>query len=75
MYLLIYCDEDGRLDFVKYEKKDSLLSDLEENHYGDIGFYDHVPDADKMCRDNRVLIIKGDVVTPKPIEVVKKYEI
>ena len=74
MYFLIHCSEDGDVSVDKYEK-DALLLAIKENYYGDIGFFDKMPDGGVMYWGNRVLIIKGEIVIPKPVEVVKKYEI
>jgi len=74
MYFLIHCSEDGDVSVAKYEK-DALLSAIKENYYGDIGFFDKMPDENIQYWGNKVLIIKGEIVTPKPVEVIKKYEI
>lgn len=75
-YFVIYCGEDGDVLVDRYEK-DVLLDALKENYYGGIGFFDKMPDDnDPQCwPNNKALIIKGDIVTPKPVDVVREYEI
>lgn len=73
MYFLIHCSEDGDIS-VKQYSKDELLRLLKDEDYGFIEFFDKMP-KDSPVYWEKVLIIKGEIMCPKPIEVVKQYEI
>jgi len=51
-----------------------------DSYYGKLhGFYDKVPEQDSGCwfkegGKNKLLIIKGEIVVPKPSQVVTKFE-
>jgi len=57
--------------------KEELEKRLAEKHWGDdIQFLDDMPiQSDTNYWETKFLIIKGDIVVPKPIEVVKLYEV
>jgi hypothetical protein len=44
-------------------------------HYGEVGFLPKIEESDTNYWGDNILIIKGDIIVPKPIEVVKEYEI
>ena len=71
-YFLIYSSEDG-ISVTPY-KKDDLLEVLKENRE----YYEYVSDLsehDPEYWEGNVLIIKGEIITPKPIKVVEEYEV
>lgn len=48
----------------------------EDPYYGSREFFDKMPtERDTNYWGNNVLIIKGEIVTPKPKEVVTRYDI
>lgn len=74
MYFVIQCSEDGDVSVIEYEK-DELLSLINAEDCGDGSFFDTMPESDLQYWKNKTLIIKGDIVSPKPVKVVKEYEI
>lgn len=73
-YYLIFCDEDGDVSVEEYIKPD-LLKALQDEDYGPIGFIDKLGDNDPQYWGNNALIIKGEIVKPKPKTVFKELEI
>lgn len=74
-YFLIY-NSDGDTH-VKTVSKERLLEDLDNGDYGeDPIFLDEIPQSDtNYWGEERYLIIKGNIVTPKAKEVVTKHDI
>ncbi len=76
-YFIICSDEDG-MDIYQYsrEELEELLNDEdhEKTH-----FFDHVPTSDKGCwtegPENSILIIKGEIIVPKAVTKVTKFEV
>lgn len=61
---------------VREYTREELLKEIEENAWGrDADFMDKIDDADTNYWGGSILIIKGKIVNPKPVEVVTKYEI
>ena len=79
-YFVISCSEDGHA-FVDVYDRDRLLTDLKlkDQTWGpDVSFIPAAGldgNADPAYWENNILIIKGEIVVPKPIDVVKEYEI
>lgn len=62
--------------FVDVLSKEELISRLNKNYYGDgVNFFDEIEDTDTNYWGNRIAIIKGELITPTPKEVVKSFEI
>jgi hypothetical protein len=58
--------------------KEEFLKDIEDGSYGsDAVFLDEIPENNdtNYWGENTYLVIKGNIVTPKPVEVVTKFEI
>lgn len=82
-YFLIKSDEDGT-EIVQLEAEE-LLKRITPDENGDtyygsgLEFLDKVPNSDKGCwmdmSENAMLIIKGEIIKPKKIQVVSKYEL
>jgi hypothetical protein len=71
---------EGPLSWQEVEKR-ITPNPKEENltHYGELdGFFDKVPEQDHGCwfrvSGNKLLIIKGEIVVPKPVAVATKFE-
>ncbi|MFW6246628.1 MAG: hypothetical protein ACOC22_00430 [bacterium] len=65
---------DGDTHVCQYSKE-GLLKAIEEGEFYE-GIFDEMPDTiDTNYWCGKSLIIKGEVVSPKPKEVVTKYEI
>ena len=60
---------------VREYTKEQLLAEIEENAWGDAIPIEKIVDADTNYWGGDILIIKGKIVTPKPKEVVTKYEV
>jgi len=56
--------------------KEQLLKAIQENYWGDRVTFDKLPkDNDTNYWGEGLLIIKGRIVTPKPEQVITKYNI
>lgn len=83
-YFIITSSEDGisiegPLDEDGVQKRLALDSEG-QNYYNTRGFHDRVPEQDKGCfmdraDERKMLLIKGEIVTPRPVEVVTKYKL
>ncbi len=79
MYFVITSGEDGTLvREMDKEQLQNVIRDLQES-YAQPVFLDHVPESDKGCwmgvDEGAILIIKGEIIQPKPLKVVTEYEI
>lgn len=82
MYFLIRCTEDGIS--IKQLTEAQLKADIKENieecspeyHYQ---FMKKIPEIDKGCwfraPESGVVIIKGEIIVPKPKKVVTEYDL
>ena len=71
MYYII-SNSDGDTT-VKEVSKSELLERMEENYYGGEPLTEIPNNYDTNYWGEGILIIKGKIVTPEPIEVVKKF--
>jgi hypothetical protein len=71
-FIITNSDGDTYVDTVT---KDELIKRLEENYYGNVDFLTSAPKNYTNYWGDGVLIIKGEVVTPNPVEVVTKFNI
>lgn len=62
---------------VRIVSKERLLKDLDNGDYGEYPiFLDSIPQSDtNYWGEERYLIIKGSIVTPKAKQVITKHEI
>lgn len=74
MYFLIHVTEDGDV-YVKQYKKDDLLKVIKDGYFGDMSFLEHIEEENPQYWGANTLIIRGEIVTPKPVEVVTDYEL
>lgn len=74
-YFLIHSGEDG--GSAEKLSKEELLNRITENYYGeDAKILNEVPEDGNMeYWGDSILIIKGEIVTPEPVELVKSYDI
>jgi hypothetical protein len=78
MYFIIYnSDGDTRVEqFSKEELTKRITPDGDgDTDYGDAGFIEELKESDTNFWGENMLIIKGDIVSPKAKDVVKSYEI
>ena len=75
MYFVI-TNSDGDTNVTPFTKE-ALEAAIAENYWGeDVTYLEKIPNpTDTNYWGVSVLIIKGDVVVPKPVETVIKYEI
>jgi len=73
-YFLIVCSEDGDISVTPYNKDELLEAIIEEDH-DYIKFMQNIKDTNPQYWGNSRLIIKGEIVTPEPKDVVKEYDI
>lgn len=72
MYFLIY-NSDGDTHVVPMTRQ-QLLARLNDGEFGN-GFMAKVQDTDTGLWSDRCLLIKGEIVTPKPVQTVTEYAI
>ena len=78
LYFVVSSSEDG-ID-VQAMKSEQLKRAIKEEYWGsEMSFVDEVPETDKGCflgtDEGAILIIKGEIVVPKPKTVVKEWEV
>ncbi len=74
MYAVIRNTEDGvRVDFLS---KEDLEQRLNEQYYGRMKISTKLPDTvDEYFADDTLVIVKAELVQPKPVTVITKYEV
>jgi hypothetical protein len=73
-YITIHNGEGDTI--VNHLSKGELLKRLKENYWGeDIKFLGNLPNGDTNYWGCNLLIIKGEIVTPKAVEKVVEYDI
>jgi hypothetical protein len=80
MYFWISVSEDGdiRIEKMKREQVVEAINVLANEHEGQLNFLTDITDNDPMYWPNKGtinLLIKGNIVEPKPIQLVTKYEL
>ena len=70
----IISNSDGDTTVTEMTKPELLLA-IEENYWGDRLCLGDIPRGDTNYWGESILIIKGKIVTPDPVEVVRKYDI
>lgn len=80
-YFAIYINMDGDIN-VRSLGKTNLENALNEEYWGNPVFLGEVPDSDpqywlknKKGSPGALLIIKGEIVKPKPVHIVKSWEV
>jgi hypothetical protein len=74
MYFVIHNGEGDTI--VDAITKDVLLERIGDGYWGDVTFLDKLPDdKDTNHWGCNVLIIKGSVVTPQPVNVITEFKI
>lgn len=62
-------DKETLVDRIKPEEGEKFC------YYGEVGFMDKIKDNDTNYWGNNILIIKGEIISPKPKKVVETYEV
>jgi hypothetical protein len=74
-YFVISCSEDGETT-VEVMDKETLLERIGEEYWGSKEVLTEIPEnTDTNYWGNGMLIIKGKMVTPKPEQIVTRYNI
>jgi hypothetical protein len=73
-YFLIECSEDGDVSITQHDRE-SLVKSISNGEYKNATFINSVPGVDPQYWGGQVLVIKGEIVVPKPKEVVMEYDI
>jgi len=71
-FIISNSDGDTTVDKIS---KEELLRRLNESYYGNVEYKNQVEESDTNYWGEGVLIIKGEIVVPEPIETVKEYDI
>ena len=80
MSYFIISNSDGDTT-VQQVSKDELLKRIQPDdgedccYYGCVGFLEAIKEADTNYWGENILIIKGEIVTPKPKRVIETFEI
>ena len=67
--------------FVEEVTKEELIEKIEPEdgddagYYGPVGFLSKVSERDTNYWGDNILIIKGEIITPEPKEVIKTFDI
>ena len=73
-YFIIY-NSDGETR-VNVLTKEELTKRLNEEYYGDdVEFLGKIDENDTNYWGDAILIINGEIITPKPVEAFKGYEL
>jgi hypothetical protein len=70
--ILIHCDEDGD-KFLRVLSEGAFLKELNDGDFGDDPTFAKPGDEIKMDYFCGYILIKGEIVQPRPVEKVKKY--
>ena len=74
MYFIIHNSEGDTS--VEMLSKEELLERLDEEYYGPVEFIDKITERDtNYWGEGALLIIKGEIAVPNPVETVTKLEI
>jgi hypothetical protein len=76
-FVVISCSEDGDVRIQEWSKKDLLEKVLGEHYYGTTECFTRMPrhNDPQEWGERKLLILRGGVVVPKPVETVTKYEV
>lgn len=72
--ILIQCSEDGDKS-ISFVREETFLNDLNNGHYGERPIFAKPGEKIDLDCFSGIIVIKGEVVSPKPVNVVKKYEL
>ncbi len=72
-YFILNSSEDG-ISINGPLTKEQVLDRLDENYYGEVNFLNDIPN-DFIDSGSGMVIIKGQIVLPKPKQVVQSYEV
>lgn len=70
----VICNSDGDTSVTQLSKEE-LLKKLEEKYWGNIEFLEKINERDTNYWGKNILIIKGDIISPKPKTVITSYDV
>ena len=71
----VICNSDGNTSVTQLSKEE-LLKQLEEEYWGDIvEFIEKINETNTNYWGDNILIIKGDIISPKPKTVITSYDL
>ena len=72
--IVINCSEDGdkSIDIIREE---TFLEQLNSGYYGERPVFAKPGEKLDMDYFTGIIVIRGQIVSPKPVDVVKKYEL
>lgn len=73
MYIVV-SNSDGDLRFEQVEKEE-LLERVADNYYGTKEFVMNLKESDPNYWGDKIMIIKGEVVVPKPKKIIDSFDI
>jgi len=75
MYFVIHVDDDGIS--VDSMEEAELIEKLDEQYYGEVEFLKKIDNEEEFrgLKSEALLIVKGEVIIPKPIKIVESYEV
>ena len=75
MYYIIHCSEDGEISVSEFTEE-KLLVELNDDYWGTNGFIEKIDSDNPQEWDaDKLLIIKGEIIKPKPKKIVDTYEL
>lgn len=72
--ILIHCSEDGDKS-IEVIPEETFLKNLNEQYYGVKPVFAKPGEKIEMDSFSGLILIKGEIVEPKAVSVVKKYEL
>lgn len=74
-YIIVHVDHDGEVS-VEQVSGVELRKRLNERYYSDVTILDRIPDTEPAYwPGSSLLIIRGDIVTPRPVRTVTEWEL
>jgi len=77
-FIISNSDGDTSVDPVTKEELIKRITPEEgegENYYGNCGFLSKIDDIDTNYWGDNILIIKGEIIAPRPKEIVKTFDV
>ena len=78
MYFAITCSEDGDIEIKEYNHDDltKFINDEKEGDFDTVDFMKTITDKNpQYWGPNSILIIKGEIMVPKPVKIIEQYRI
>lgn len=74
--VIVHYSEDGDIPSVEQMSKDEFKKRLKENYYGEKpDFVQPAQSIDGGSQGSAILVIEGQMIVPKPVQVVTEFEL